>query len=198
MADRETLQAYADNAEDYASRFASDKPDRHLQAFIDSLPTSAQVLDLGCGPGQAAAHMKAAGLQVDAWDASPELAAIGKEKFDLNIDLRTFDTLSSEAQYDGIHANFSLLHAPRSEMPTHLGNIARALKHKGVFHLGLKTGTGERRDRLGRFYTYYSEDELTGLLTAAGFAVLTRETGAEAGLEGSVEPWIVIKAIKDE
>ena len=198
MADRGTLQAYAENAADYATRFANEAPDRHLQAFIESLPKNARVLDLGCGPGQASAHMIQAGLSVDAWDASPELAAIGKEKFNLSIELRTFDTLVAVQEYDGIYANFSLLHAPRSEMPDHLTNIAGALKPGGVFHLGLKTGTGQKRDRLGRFYTYYAEDELTDLLTDAGFSITTQDTGAEAGLEGSVEPWIIIKAIKND
>ena len=42
MADKGTLQAYAENAADYAKRFANESPDKHLQAFIESL-----MLDIG-------------------------------------------------------------------------------------------------------------------------------------------------------
>lgn len=196
MVDQGTLQAYAEHAADYASKFASERPDRHLQSFMDGLPKAARILDLGCGPGHASAHMAAAGFHVDAWDASSELAAIGKEQHGLAIEIRTFETLDAQSIYDGVFANFSLLHVPKSAMPTHLSNIANALKPGGLFHIGVKTGTGEKRDRLGRFYAFYTDEELTGLLEDAGLTVLTRDTGAEAGLEGSIDPWIVIKAKK--
>ena len=49
-----------------------------------------------------------------------------------------FNELSDINLYDGVWANFSLLHAPRSEMLPNLIRIHRALKKKGYLHLGLK------------------------------------------------------------
>ncbi|MCV6591402.1 MAG: SAM-dependent methyltransferase, partial [Silicimonas sp.] len=100
--------------------------------------------------------------------------------------------------YDGIHANFSLLHAPKIEMPGHLGRISRALRPRGVFHIGMKTGTGEARDALGRFYAYYQEDELTALLAAAGLNVIAKDRGREKGLAGTVDPWMILLARKND
>lgn len=194
--DRKTMDVYRRMAADYAAMADRERNDRPLDAFIRSLPAQARVLDLGCGPGRAAARMTQAGLQVEAWDASPEMAALARERFGLEVRAATFDVLDAEAIYDGIYANFSLLHAPRSEMPGHLDRIAKALTARGLFHIGLKTGVGEKRDSLGRFYAYYEESELAGLLETAGFEILSRATGTEAGLDGVEAPWIVVRARK--
>ena len=72
--------------------------------------------------------------------------------------------------------------------------IVEALKPGGRFHIAVKTGTGEERDNLGRFYTYYTEQELTGLLEDAGLTVIDRREGCDRGLSGKKEPWIALVA----
>ncbi len=196
MADKQTLSVYAEKARDYAERFASGGPGQHLKAFVDTMPEAACILDLGCGPGNAAAIMIAAGHHVDAWDASPDMAAMAKELFGIDVKVATFESLDATDHYDGIYANFSLLHSPKQEMSDHLARIARALKSDGILHLGLKTGTGEHRDRLGRFYAYYSEPELTDLLATVHLKIKSAVTGEEAGLDGTVSPWIILQAHK--
>lgn len=193
MADDMTLAAYASHARDYERRFGDTGPGVHLSAFIALMPREGRVLDLGCGTGTAARHMVEAGLNVDAWDASPEMIAIARNR-GLSPELRLFDELSAHDLYDGIYANFSLLHEPRALLPGHLSRIARALVPGGYLHLGMKTGTGEGRDRLGRFYAYWGEDELAKRLSEAGLAEVSRATGYEAGLAGTVEPWIIFVA----
>ncbi len=197
MADPETLAVYAARARDYADLVALDSPDAHLTAFLNALPKGARVLDLGCGTGQSAAFMAANGIDVDAIDASPEMAAVALERFGLAVTVAPFDALVALESYDGVFANFSLLHAPKSEMPAHLARVATALKPGGIFHLGLKTGDGEDRDGLGRFYAYYQDAEITALVANAGFSVKSRSFGANAGLSGSVDPWIILLAKKE-
>lgn len=196
MADQETLAVYAERAVDYAERFQFKEDDRHLQAFMARLPDEAHVLDLGCGGGNASALMIASGLQVVSWDASPEMGKVAREVCGVDVREATFDDLDALNVYDGIYANFSLLHAPRAEMAGHLARISDAIKPGGAFHIGLKTGTGERRDALGRFYCYYTEEEIRGLLADAGFDVLTATTGEEPGLDGVVAPFIILLSEK--
>ena len=196
MADRQTIEVYAKRAGDYAARFGDEAPGRYLTYFMSQLPKGGRVLDLGCGPGRSVAAMRDAGFSVDAWDASPQMATIGAEKFDLAIEIRDFDSLTAESEYDGIFANFSLLHAPKSDMPRHLERIAKAIKPGGLFHIGLKTGDGEARDKLGRFYAYYQDAELTALLEEAGLSVETRNFGADEGLDGTLAPWMILTARK--
>ena len=196
MADKQTLDVYARRAKDYAKRFAAERPDRHLSHFISALPAEARVLDLGCGTGRSAAFIRDAGHEVDAWDASKEMAAIGREEYGLEIEIRYFASLASIGAYDGIYANFSLLHAPKSEFPDHLERIARALKPGGLLHIGLKTGEGEARDLLGRYYAYYQHAELDTYLKAAGLEIETSEFGADEGLDGVLAPWMILTARK--
>ncbi len=115
----------------------------------------------------------------------------------VNAHQAQFSDLDETHVYDGIWANFSLLHAARSAFPLHLEQIARALKPDGIFHIGMKTIEGERRDHLGRNYTFYSDVELRALLKAANFESLHEATGKSAGLAGTIDPWIEILARLD-
>ena len=196
MADRETLRVYGARAADYAAMSAQTSADRHLQTFIDAVPRGGHVLDLGCGHGRSTALMIDAGLVAEGLDASPELAKIARDTFGVEVTIAEFGTLDAVDTYDGVFANFSLLHAPKAEMPGHLARIALAIRAGGAFHLGLKTGEGERRDPLGRFYAFYMDAEITRLLEDAGFAVRSRDFGSDAGLDGTVAPWIVLLARK--
>ncbi|MEM6887471.1 MAG: class I SAM-dependent methyltransferase [Pseudomonadota bacterium] len=196
MSDDQTLQVYGEKAQDYAN-FGSKhlNGEGQLDAFIRALPAGGKALDLGCGPGAAAAAMAAAGLDAHAWDPVPEMVALAGSYAGVTAEVRSFDMLSGEAEWDGIWASFSLLHAPRTDMPGHLTDIHRALTPGGRFHVSVKTGAGAARDKLGRLYTYYSEAELDALLTAAGFSIIHRVTGADAGLSGEVSPWVQVDAV---
>jgi 2-polyprenyl-3-methyl-5-hydroxy-6-metoxy-1,4-benzoquinol methylase len=193
MSDEETLKVYADKVDDYAKLVTRGTPDRDLQDFIDGIPAGGRVLDLGCGPGNSAAMMIQAGLLAEATDASPEMVNLAK-KAGVPAWVSTFEDVVADGVYDGIWANFSLLHAPKIDMPANLARIANALRPGGFFHLGTKTGTGEKRDRIGRFYAYYTEDELRGLLGDAGFEVGYVRHGEAAGLDGTDAPFIIMKA----
>ncbi len=193
-ADRRTVAAYDAHAADYEKRFRTASPDPHLQAFIDALPEAARVLDLGCGPGSASAFLRAAGLRPDPVDASPAMVALANARHDIGARLATFDDIDAEAAYDGVWANFSLLHAARADLPRHLAALRLALVLGGLLHVGMKTGTGEGRDRLERFYTYVTRSELRDLLAAAGFTLIAEAEGADRGLAGKTEPWLIVRA----
>jgi len=192
MIDKETIAVYDRAAEDYAARFEDDGNDRYLSAFMAELPEAAKVLDIGCGPGRAAALMQGAGHTVLGIDASREMVRLAK-KAGVNASCMPFDDMSTLAgPYDGVWANFALLHAPRNKMPDHLKSIAALLSAGGIFHIGMKTGTGSRRDSIGRQYSYYGEDELAQLITDAGFSELARSTGSGVGLDGIQASWVVL------
>jgi SAM-dependent methyltransferase len=194
MSDPETLGVYAAKAQEYAEFNQSITGDPQLKAFIEAVNSGGTVLDLGCGPGIAAEHMARAGLVVTAIDPVPEMVALAAQKHGVTAKQASFDDLTGINIYDGVWANFSLLHAPRRDMPKHLKNIATALRPNGVFHIGVKTGTGENRDTLGRLYTYFTQDELTGLLANAGLTVKEHATGRDKGLDGTLADWVCLRA----
>lgn len=194
MSDKETLSAYATRVDEYLT-MVEDEPSTSLVAFADALPAGGRVLDFGCGPGHAARYIASRGFETHAWDASPEMvqaaAAPGVE-----TRLAVFNDLTETEAYDGIYASFALLHAPRADYPRHMAAIVAALRPGGVLHLGMKTGTGEKRDSIGRFYSYFSRDELVAEIEAGGLTVVWEHAGAQKGLDGTMAPYILIRALK--
>lgn len=173
---------------------AQNAADPQLAAFIGALPEGGSVLDLGCGPGASAAVMAAAGLKVIAFDPVPQMVILADQHEGVEAREAGFDDVSGIDLYDGIWANFSLLHAAREDMPRHLASIAEALKPGGRFHIAVKTGEGSRRDGLGRLYTYYTKDELTRLLEDAGMRVVASDEGVGTGLDGTESAWVSLAA----
>ena len=198
MTDEKTIEYYNQSAGVYVKCLSSQgTPDRHLQAFIDAVIPSGRVLDLGAGPGNSTKMMQDAGLKAEAWDASHAFVDMAIEA---GVPARQalFSDLSVESAYDGIFANFSLLHAPREEMNDHLNRIAAALTPGGVFHIGMKVGEAAERDRLGRFYTYYGVQELVDLVEARGLGVFDRDTFQVRGMTDAMEPAVILLARKPD
>lgn len=194
MTDETTIRIYDAKAEDYARTFAGDEPARALKIFMSHLPPNARVLDWGCGPGMASWHMKAAGFDPDPVDASAEMVAVAGRKYGVQARKATFADLREQGVYDGVWANFSLLHAPRADLPGHLQAARTALRPEGILHIGMKRGRGETRDRFGRKYTYVTTVELSTLLEGIGFEILKTHEGEEAGLAGTIDPFVLILA----
>ena len=153
------------------------------------MPASTRVLDWGCGPGHDAARFAALGLDVDPVDASAAMVRHATVEHALPARVATFDALDARSAYGGVWANFSLLHAERASLPRHLARARAALVPGGALYASFKVGDGERRDALGRRYTYVGEAELTALLEAAGFEVEATFGGESRGLDGALATW---------
>ncbi|NVO57483.1 class I SAM-dependent methyltransferase [Rhodobacteraceae bacterium B1Z28] len=195
MSDRDTISVYDAQAARYAELTDdSNKADQGMTDFIAAIPKGGKVLDLGCGPGASAVLMAQAGLEVDAMDASAEMVRLASDQAGVSARQAEFSDLRATAAYDGIWANFSLLHATRTDFPNHIAAIHKALKPDGIFFIAMKLGQGEGPDRLGRYYSYYSEDELKTYLQNAGFTVTGQWHGSGTGLDGSVSDWIRLAA----
>ena len=139
------------------------------------------------GGGWAAKRMLEAGYEVDAFDGSAGLAKEAAALTGLDVKVHRFEDFDAQDRYDGIWASFCLLHVPRTEMPANLARIYEALKAGGVFYLGLKAGSGEKRDSLGRFYSYFEPEYITGLLLDAGFDEPQVRLRAGDGYDGEPE-----------
>ncbi|MEL7176377.1 MAG: class I SAM-dependent methyltransferase [Pseudomonadota bacterium] len=188
-----TIDTYNARAQDYADLVRETKMDG-LDAFIAAMPKGAHVLDLGCGPGNSAVHMVAAGCAVTALDASEEMVAIANTLPGVTARHARFEDITGTDLYDGIWASFSLLHAPKAKMPTYLAALNKAAKPGARLHLSVKMGEGEETDSIGRFYAYYTQPELEKLIAAAGFRVQGHLKGIDRGLSGDMAEWIAIEA----
>ena len=197
MPDRKTISFYDTAAERYASVFESGTPSAQLIEFMSLLPENAEVLDLGCGPARASVHMRTAGFRPDPVDASQGMIDLANDTHQIGARYLTFDQIDMVSAYDGVWANFSLLHAPRVDLPLIFNAISTAIRPCGVLHAGMKTGQGESRDRLNRRYTYVTVEELENMVGAAGFDVIAIEEGQEVGCAGTNDPFVVMRARKN-
>ena len=124
------------------------------------------MLDLGSGPGSDSGFFLRQGLRVRALDATPAFVEHARAN-GVGAYLGTFDDVTETAEYDGVYASFSLLHAPRADFPRHLAAIHRALKPGGVLLIidhSAETGTGiDSVDQLHRIEEAHVYRTLTDL-----------------------------------
>jgi len=194
-ADRQTLDVYAVEAANYATRNRKERADGFLEPFIAMMPPGAVVLDLGCGAGWAASVMEERGFDVHALDASPQMAALAQAKLRRTVRVGAFESVEDIAALDGIWASGALLHVPKTEMPALLVRLIRALKPGGLLLGTFKAGQGEARDKLGRFYAYYSLPELEALFGAVpGLAIEGHLVASGTDFTGNVNTVYALKA----
>ena len=190
--DRETLEIYNKNATKYANLEIDKTSLRAYQVFSQALPKNGLVLDYGCGPGHFSKKLFADGFQVDAFDASEKMIEIISKEPQVNSWTGDFKSFDATTKYDGIWANFSLLHAPKKDFVPLIKTIFKALKPNGLFSIGLKLGSGERRDAIGRKYSYFEKQELEKILIQENFKHISNYLGEAEGLDGKSAEFIII------
>lgn len=166
-----SVQYYDENAQTFFDSTVSVDVSTLHAPFLRHLPKCAKILDAGCGSGRDAKAFLAAGHEVVAFDASPELVRLARAHTGLPVELKSFSEVDSIAEFDGIWACASLLHVPRLDLPGVLSALRKALKPDGVFYLSFKYGT-ETRTVAGRTFTDVDENELTQLAVDAGFEIV--------------------------
>lgn len=170
----------------YEKAFAHDPA--HLSALewlIERLPPAARTLDVGSGTGRpTAAALIAAGHSVLGVDVSPvmvELAARQVPEAEFRCgDIR--DLPIEPDSFDGVCVFFSLLQMTRAEQSALARRLALALRPGG--HLVLATVPADVEDVevvfMGRPVraTSFAEEDVTGMVEAAGLTVLSRHSTA--------------------
>ena len=192
--DQATLNFYGLEAPIYA---ASGKAgtSRWLCDFMRALPSGARILELGCGGGRDAEAMLAHGFDVDTTDGTPAMAAEAEQRLGRPVRIMRFDELSDVDAYDGIWANASLLHVPRTALSGVLTLVRRALKPGGLHFANYKAGEAAGRDVLGRYYNYLDRNALDHIYSRSGqWDVLSVTDYVGGGYEGGQGPWIAITA----
>lgn len=128
-----------------------------------------RVLDAGSGSGRDTLAFVNAGLRVDAFDGSSEMAARSAAWTGVPTKVMQFEKLNLQAgHYDGIWACASLLHVAREQLPEVMNQLQRALRPGGLLFASFKYGDGERKDvQDGREFTDMNEQRVAELLAAA-------------------------------
>lgn len=145
-----------------------------------------RVLDLGCGPGIYLKYFCEAGLDSTGVDTSAEMLKIARKKIEalpprsspLCFDLRqqdAFDLRSfPDGSFDAIWHSALMVHLPRGHAQHVMTGLRRLLRPGGILYISAQAGGDAILRRDGRFFVYYSEDELEAFFRSSGFSILKR------------------------
>lgn len=173
-----TRISYEVSAESYAESVLQLHPKEGVK-FREMLPVSAQILDLGCGPGRDAKIFSEMGLNVVGVDFSPNMIKLATQTakeaqfYVMDVEQLKFP----KASYDGVWANCSLLHTPKKKILKVLLDIHAILKDEGVLYISVKEGKGEKIEKdqryggIEKFWSFFQKEELQTWLLEAGFVI---------------------------
>ena len=179
-------------ASDYSKDHENDSWDSDfMDYFCEILFQNAKVLDLGCGPGIETKKLLMRGFDVQGFDLSEGLLKIAREKVPSALFLQG-DMLAKlpydDGYFDGVFAKASLLHIPKEKIDVVLSEICRILKPKGILHIALKKGDGEKivvENDYGyeyqRFFSYWQPEELQDIFRQYNLKILKQDFWTNPG-----------------
>ena len=188
--DQKTIDVYDKCISEYEKLISKELKDANLDIFMKMIERDGKVLDLGCGTGTASLELLKNGFAPFPVDASLEMVKVAEVLLGNKPRQISFDEIDEHEYYDAIWANFSLLHIKKNKFGDILKQLFLALKEEGILFFSLKRGVGERRDKLGRFYSYYEKSEVEKILENANFQTKNYSEGVSIGLAGDKESWM--------
>lgn len=175
-----TIATYGRSAEKFLSRWGRRRYKRPplLSQWLALLPARARVLDLGCGGGQDAKHLRESGYRVIGLDRTTAFLLFARERTsDLPLILADMRRLPlREQNMDGIWAAASLIHLPKAALRTVLGDLRRLMRAHGILAATLTHGTKSRMVKRGwipgRYFARWRKEELRRVFHRAGWEVM--------------------------
>lgn len=158
-----TLNYYNNHAEEFIAATLGIDMDSLYQPFLDELPNSARILDVGCGSGRDILAFKNKGYQVDAIDYSEALVKKAIQLTGIPVKLQSFYKMEQYQVYEGIWACASVLHCDRNRLDEVFEKLIDALKSKGVLYMSFKYGN-RSREKDGREFTDLNEQQAQQIL----------------------------------
>lgn len=160
-----TINYYNQNAKKYSDSTFNLDVSEATRLFALSLEPKAKILDVGCGSGRDSKFFMSKGFDVVSIDASEELAAVASKNLQKEVLVVDLKDLKIKDTFDAIWCQASLLHLYKDELPLAIKNCVQALKvdKAGLLFASFKKGDGCGADENGRYFSYYSVEELQNI-----------------------------------
>jgi SAM-dependent methyltransferase len=187
-----TLAHYEARAEQFREGTRDHDVSQNIDALLRHIRATPPfaILDLGCGPGRDLATFRAKGHEPTGLEGSPAFAAMAREHSGCEVWEQDFLALSlPPARFDGIFANASLFHVPRSELPRVLRELRAALKPGGVLFSSNPRGNNEEGWTRSRYGAYHDLEAWRAFMAAAGFTEIEHYY-RPTGLPREQQPWL--------
>ena len=153
---------YDENAKEYIENTINTDMSLQYNKFIEYLPKTGHILDIGFGSGRDMIYFKTLGYEVSGIDTSIEFVNNMKNK-GYNVKLESILDIEYNNEFEAIWACASLLHIEYNKLKDVFKRCFKALKTNGVMYLSFKYGDFEG-ELDGRHFTYLNEEKLNCLL----------------------------------
>jgi len=169
-------------ASEYAGRLSDELRSKPLdRELLDRFVTKArgEVCDMGCGPGQVARYLHAAGAAVFGMDISPGMIDEARKR-NPGIRFQRGDMTAldlEDNQLAGIAAFYAVVNVPKQSLPLIFAQMHRVLQPGGVLLLAFHVGDEVLRPeelwghRVTMDWHFFPSAEISRLLEGSGFRV---------------------------
>ena len=189
---RVTLGHYDRNADQFWAGTKDHDVSQNTAALLAHLEGSGPfaILDLGCGPGRDLATFRALGHEAIGLDGAPRFVEMAREHSGCEVWQQDFLALDlPPVRFDGVFANASLFHVPRSELRRVLGELHATLKPGGVLFASNPRGRDDEGWQGERYGVWHTLEAWTAVVMAAGFTLLDHYY-RPSGLPRAQQPWL--------
>ncbi|QJD98862.1 class I SAM-dependent methyltransferase [Massilia forsythiae] len=189
---RRTLHHYDRVAPQFFAGTVDHDVSQNIAALLAAIeaPAPWAILDLGCGPGRDLKAFKEMGHEAVGLDGSAEFVAMARTYSGCDVWQQDFLDLDlPPARFDGIYANASLFHVPRSALPRVLRALRATLKPGGVLFSSNPRGNNEEGWNGPRYGSFHDYPAWEAYLVAAGFLPL-HHYYRPPGLPRERQPWL--------
>jgi trans-aconitate methyltransferase len=169
--------ATLDHYESHAQGYWEGTRDHDVQQNIDALLAHIEgappytILDFGCGPGRDLITLAALGHQPIGLDGAAAFAEMAHAHSGCTVWHQDFLALDLPPnRFDGIFANASLQHIPKTELPRVLRDLHGTLKPRGVLFASIPHGDDQEGGNDARYSCFHRPASWHAQLQSAGFA----------------------------
>lgn len=185
MADRQTLDAYEQQAVHYAAEWAAQDAPDEMYALLEQYFARGPTADVGCGAGRDTAWLAAHGYDATGIDASPALLAEARRRHPaLRFVRAALPDLAGIG--DGLFANVLcetvIMHLDADAIPAAVRRLVAILGPGGTVYLSWRvTHDADKRDGNGRLYCAFPPDVVLRALGAAEILLDDEVTSRSSG-----------------
>ncbi|MCB1960754.1 MAG: class I SAM-dependent methyltransferase [Rhodocyclaceae bacterium] len=188
----DTLAHYETNAEAFRDGTRDHDVRQNIDALLGAITAAPPftLLDFGCGPGRDLAAFSALGHRAIGLDGAEAFAHMARRDTGCEVWHQNFIALDlPPAHFDGVFANASLFHVPRTATPAVLAALFDTLKPGGVLFCSNPRGDNQEGFAGSRYGCYFDLAAWRALVLAAGFDELSHYY-RPPGLPRHQQPWL--------
>lgn len=186
-----TLDHYDRSADGFWEGTRHHDVSQNVSALLDHIEGAPpfSILDFGCGPGRDLVTFSKLGHIAVGLEGSARFASMARDHSGCEVWHQDFLALDlPEGRFDGVFANASLFHVPKSELARVLGELRIALKPRGVLFSSNPRGDDTEGWNHGRYGAWHSPLAWQRFLADAGFDEILHYY-RPPGLPREQQPW---------